>query len=314
MADGKWIHDLTPVMPLEEAARRVLNLRLEVVRDHLPLVQQQAERDPEHVHQLRVGTRRADAALRIFVDCLPAKVYKAARRRLRRIRRAAGEARDWDVFLMQLLARQTEQPAADQPGLDFLIGYAVGQRRTAQGELEEVAAKNEGAFEDFQTHTVETLRSAHSDTHTILADLACPLLSGLLHDLETAAAGDLKDYALLHRVRIVGKRLRYAMEVLACCFPAPFRDTFYPMIEDMQEILGRANDSHVAGERLTALREQVRQDWPDAWSRFQPGVGNLLRFHQRRLPQDRQRFLKWWDRWREAGVEEIIGGVGSRQG
>src|SRR5437870_2343843 len=102
MPDGKWIGGLKADTPLPEAARHVLFVRLEVVRDHLPRVIHEAERDPEHVHQLRVGTRRADAALRIFRPCLPEKVYRAARRRLRRLRRAAGEARDWDVFLLRL--------------------------------------------------------------------------------------------------------------------------------------------------------------------------------------------------------------------
>ena len=46
--------------------------------------------------------------------------------------------------------------------------------------------------------------------------------------------------------RIGAARLRYAMEVFADCFPPPFREVLYPMVEEMQEILGRANDSQVA--------------------------------------------------------------------
>src|SRR4051812_19790464 len=99
MADGKWISDLRCDTPLTDAARRVLTVRLEVVRDHLPLAAPHADEDVEHVHQPRVGPRRAGAALDIFKDCLPDKVYKSTRKRLRRVRRAAGAARDWDVFL-----------------------------------------------------------------------------------------------------------------------------------------------------------------------------------------------------------------------
>src|SRR5215831_7032142 len=99
MAEGKWISDLAAETPLVDAARRVLSIRLEVVRDWLGLALREPDKDPEHVHQLRVGTRRAGAALEIFAPCLPEKVYDAARRHLRRLRRAAGAARDWDVFL-----------------------------------------------------------------------------------------------------------------------------------------------------------------------------------------------------------------------
>ena len=104
MADGKWISDLTRETPIADAARRVLSVRLEVVRDYLRLATREPDKDVEHVHQLRVGTRRAGAALNIFSLCLPEKVYRNARRYLRRIRRAAGQARDWDVFLEELLS------------------------------------------------------------------------------------------------------------------------------------------------------------------------------------------------------------------
>src|SRR2546426_11365277 len=66
MAEGKWISGLTPTMPVADAARLVLQVRLEVVRDSLPPALHRAEKDSEYVHQLRVGTRRAGAALGVF--------------------------------------------------------------------------------------------------------------------------------------------------------------------------------------------------------------------------------------------------------
>src|SRR5919204_6722773 len=104
MADGKWIPDLTAATPLADAARRVLIVRLEAVRDYLARALSDSDKDPEYVHQLRVATRRARAALDIFAPCLPAKTYKTAKKHLKGIRRAAGEARDWDVFLASLTA------------------------------------------------------------------------------------------------------------------------------------------------------------------------------------------------------------------
>src|SRR5436305_12918635 len=99
MADGKWIEGLGPKAHTAEAARRVLELRLQVVRISLPLAVHDADRDIEHVHRLRVATRRAGAALKLFESCLPNKAFRRARKQLRAMRRAAGEARDWDVFI-----------------------------------------------------------------------------------------------------------------------------------------------------------------------------------------------------------------------
>jgi CHAD domain-containing protein len=292
-------------MTLKVAARHVLVTRLDVVYHWLPRAIHEADQDPENVHQLRVATRRADAALRIFRPCLPGKSYRNARARLRTIRRAAGAARDWDVFLIDLRQRTRSAKAADRPGLDFLAGYAAGQRRAAQSGLENVEADPVHTFPEFVTATLDDLHEAHEDGKTTLLELARSLLSELLINLHERATGDLKDYERLHKVRIAGKRLRYALEVFADCFGPELRDRLYPMVEEMQEILGRANDSHVASVRLADLRTKVR-GWEDASDRLLPGVEGLLRFHQRRLPQERRRFLKWWEQWCNAGVETVL--------
>jgi CHAD domain-containing protein len=304
MAEGKWISDLTADTALADAARRVLAVRLEVVRDYLRQALHESDKDPEYVHQLRVGTRRAGAALEIFALCLPDKAYQAARKQLRRVRRAAGEARDWDVFLLELHRRHRQHVERDQPGLDFLLGYALAQRTAAQAHLQAASPKPPFEFQRFLAETVAAVRPPHpDDSPRRLLDLARPLLSTLLKELDQASACDLNDYDHLHRVRIAGKRLRYAMEVFADCFGPAFREQLYPAVEEMQEILGRANDSHVASQRVTALRAKLLQTAPEPWQRFKPGIEGLLRYHQRRLPKERRRFLRWWQRWQESGGE-----------
>src|SRR5262249_17462802 len=133
-----------------------------------------------------------------------------------------------------------------------------------------------------------------------------PTLTRLLAELEEAAGGDLDDYAHLHQVRIAGKRLRYAMEVFAGCFTRPFRDVLYPAVEEMQEILGAANDSHVATGHLEALRDRLQAILPQEWKRLQPGIDGLLRYHRERLPRERERFRAWWQRWRRSGGEAAV--------
>jgi CHAD domain-containing protein len=307
MPDGKWIGDLKPETPLADAARQVLSVRFEVVQELLPRAALEADADVEYVHQLRVGTRRADAALRIFTSCLPAKVYRKGRRRLRIVRRAAGAARDWDVFLAELLRREQEAKVKERTGLEFLIGYALGQREAAHAELEAAYHAQAPEFEKFISRTLDAIQAPEDDqAPVVLVDLARPMLFARLQDLERAALGDLSDYAQLHQVRIAGKRLRYAMEVFADCFDPTFRDTLYPRVEHLQEILGRANDSHVASVRLAALRDRLRRIGPTAWPRLQPGIEQLLRSHQRRLPLERKRFLKWWSDWHPTGAEAVM--------
>jgi CHAD domain-containing protein len=298
MAEGKWIEGLDAETPVVQAARHAVAVRLDVVRMRLPQAVHEADADPEYVHQLRVSTRRADAALRIFQDCLPRKIYKYSRKRLRRLRRAAGAARDWDVFLAEVVGRLPSQAAGAKPGLDFLAGYATGQRVVAHETLTEEGEAQLADFDAFLAEVVDAARPADGNADDTLLSLARPLLADRIVRLESAVAGDLNDYTQLHQVRIAGKRLRYAMEVFAGCFPPSFTDELYQQVEEMQEILGRANDSHVAAERLAGLRDYLRRTRPEGWGRLRVGIEPLLRSHQRRLPQERRRFLRWWDRWR----------------
>jgi len=304
MAEGKWAEGLLPEMTLREAARAVLEARLGVVLTHLPAALRPGD-DPEHVHQLRVATRRADAALRIFRDCLAKHDYRAARARLRGLRRAAGAARDWDVFLIALRDRAAEARRADVAGNDFLVAYSLGQRAAAQAALEAVAAREPDDFPGFIDATLAELRQPQHEPHARLGEMARPKLAGLLERFALAASADLSDYEHLHQVRIRGKRLRYAIEVLAGCFAPPLRERYYPMVEEMQETLGRANDSHVAMGRLRAVRDALAE-WPATRQRVKGGVEGLLRFHQRRLPQERRRFVTWWRRWQEAAPETAL--------
>jgi CHAD domain-containing protein len=303
MAEGKWIPGLGPETPLVEAAHKALSVRLQVVGQFLRLALHEPYRDAEHVHQLRVGTRRAGAALNIFATCLPRKVYRKAKKQLRALRRGAGQARDWDVFLIAR-AERPRRGKQKQAGTDFLFAYGLGHRLSAQAALEQTAAPLATAFAPFEVKVLAALRQPDGGSaNSTLMNLARPLLLGLVNELHQAAAGDLADYGHLHQVRIIGKRLRYAMEVFAGCFGPAFRETVYPEVEEMQEILGRANDSHTTVGRMHVLRDYLRTARLAEWKALQPEIDAMLRYHQRRLPQERQRFLTWWKQWQHDNAE-----------
>ncbi len=156
------------------------------------------------------------------------------------------------MFLLALTEWAASKPSKHRPGLDFLLGYGTAQRRIAQERLEELAEEQPFAFDRFLAETVAAVRMPEDLTVRTLADLARPTLAALSRELDEAASDNLEDYNHLHQVRIIGKRLRYAMEVFADCFASSFKERLYPAVENMQEILGEANDSHVAIERLSS--------------------------------------------------------------
>ena len=60
--------------------------------------------DPEGVHEMRVALRRMRAALSDFQEIIPAAQFRWLKRETRWLITSLGAARDWDVFLSELLA------------------------------------------------------------------------------------------------------------------------------------------------------------------------------------------------------------------
>ena len=66
------------------------------------------------------------------------------------------------------------------------------------------------------------------------------------------------DLSALHQFRIRGKQLRYTLELLAPAFGPELRDEHYPIVEELQEQLGRINDCVAADAPVAALAAQDR--------------------------------------------------------
>ena len=74
----------------------------------------------------------------------------------------------------------------------------------------------------------------------------------------------------------------------------------------MQDILGLANDSYTAAERLKTIRAQLLASHLKHWPKLEPGFEALIAFHERRLPQQRRKFEKWWRKWMKSGAEQAF--------
>jgi CHAD domain-containing protein len=303
MASDKWVKDLQADTPLEEAACRVHQARLDAVHNYLDLILGKDE-DPESVHQLRVSSRRAAAALDMFQNCLPIKVYSKAKKKLKKLRRAAGAARDWDVFLQSFKSRAV--PAKARDGLNLVIGYALSKRQAAETELEDAARDLSKRYGKLAKNVVASAhRPKKSSKPQTLTDLAREALLPLVRDLGKAAKRDLTDADNLHKVRIAGKRLRYAMEILAPAFEPAFRDELYPAVQEMQDILGEANDSRFAMARIRELLKQLEKNSTPG-KRNRTALAELIAYHQFRWNRERQRFNRWWETWQKWGAEDAL--------
>lgn len=300
MADGKWITGLSAEMPIADAAKAVLAARFAVVRHFLPLAAEKPQEDVEYVHQLRVGTRRSGAALRVFKGALPRKALNETKRTLRTLRRAAGDARDWDVFLASLPEAKALASATAKPALDFLLGYAFGKRTAAQQRLMSAASEAGPLFTEQSTDLPERTRAPQeTDATASFGALGALQMGELFREFTTGVEANPTEPEALHKLRIVGKRLRYAIEIFADCYPPTMKETVYPAIEKVQEILGDIQDASVGTERLGCIRGTVQAVMPKQLTRVRGGLDGLNKALKAKVPAGKKLFTAWRKDWLE---------------
>ncbi|OGA72970.1 MAG: hypothetical protein A3G81_23030 [Betaproteobacteria bacterium RIFCSPLOWO2_12_FULL_65_14] len=197
--------------------------------------------DPEYLHQTRVGLRRLRCALRAFAP-LP-RNSKALKRRLRRIMKALGPARDWDVLVHRL-----EEARA---------GRRLVARARARRNAEARAARAVAGSKEFQVFVLRALRWIDAEPcrpgAESLQRFGARSLERLRHKMRPA---DWKSAEHRHELRIRVKRLRYACEFFAPCFPARAVERYLRRLRVLQELLGELNDIAVGRKLLAGIGER----------------------------------------------------------
>jgi CHAD domain-containing protein len=284
---GKWLDGINPDASVIDAARRSLSARLTAVAHWLPLAAYHATQDVEHVHRLRVSTRRAVAALRMYRDCLPPKTFRWVKRRLKKIRRAAGEARDLDV-----LAQRFERDGGER--MAPVLCIVKDRRAAAQPAIIEIAEKCRRAdrFVRKIGNLLDGIRLPEVGTQNgqpqtfrewARTQLTC-MADAFLVDMPIGS----HDPADLHQFRIRGKAVRYGIELLAPAFQPDLRSECYPIVEELQERLGAINDHVIAVGRLSQWREEVDDPSLDAlWT-------ELIESERGSIARLIENFHHWW--------------------
>jgi CHAD domain-containing protein len=287
---SKWISGATAQQPVTEVARKSLRARLRVVWHYAPLAAHKANKDIEYVHQLRVASRRAKAAMELYAELLPPKRARAVNKLLRDLRKAAGEARDLDV----LAGRLSELASPDPQGpLQCVLLEIKAQRKLAQPPL--LHGYQRASDKDLPQLTLRLLSKIRcQDPVPNLADFGRNKFKPMVEAFFAAAAADLSDAAALHRMRISGKQVRYAIELLAGAFDDSFRQQLYPVFGDIQERLGAINDHVTAIALLTQWSE--RTEHPER----QAALEQLAVDEKLRLDEAMGRFQAWWTAQRAA--------------
>ncbi len=252
MAARKSFSAATPAV---EAARAVLSLRLDSVEDRLEVAAERGEFEPRAVHQMRVATRRASAALRVFDSLLSDRIVRRTRKGLRKIRRSGEATRRCDVQLAMLTETLGSATGPVAEACAFAIGRISSDRRCSLRGIRRLTERD--ALRKLRR--ARKCASARLDEHReelSLGELAARVLPDSIEGLRAAATADLSQLASIHILRLAEKRLRYDLEILECaCANETALAKPLATLTNMQNRFGALNDLCELVERLSTWIE-----------------------------------------------------------
>jgi triphosphatase len=246
--------DLSPQMSVADGLRAIGRSCLKQVANNVLAVQLN---DPEGVHEMRVGLRRLRSAISLFGDILPDPQTATIKREAKWLTGELAPARELDVLVNRVVL-PVRQRCARLPGLATMShellerrGRALERARDAIGSprfrrlLLDVAA------------WLETGEWAKPRDDLLLDRIEAPIATYAASELarpwrkirkKGKALRELDAHAR-HKLRIQGKRLRYASEFFATLFSgrkaARRRRSFMSRLKQLQNALGDLNDIRV---------------------------------------------------------------------
>jgi CHAD domain-containing protein len=228
--------------------------RIAALLDELPAA---LAGDRGAVHRSRVASRRLREVLPPMRDVLPRHAAERARLAVRRVTRALGSVRELDVAI-GLFDELAEAHGLAAAARQVVRRTMVRERDATLGRLRTALPARRGE------RLKATLAVLVAQTGPDLAAVA-RLTSAV--DRRVARRGGRVRKALdragslyvperLHKVRIAVKQLRYALEVAGDARRS--RTTArVAQLRAIQDLLGRAHDLHVLGERVRRVQTRV---------------------------------------------------------
>lgn len=255
-------------------------------------------RDPEGVHQMRVGLRRLRSALSIFGPLLPEEALKWLKKEARYAIGALGEARDLDVFLAELLA-----PVIDEfPGNPAITALWHEARRVRERGYEHarttIASPRYTEFVLRFGAWVEGSRWRSDESADVFDKPLLGYANKLLEHRHHRAFKLGRKFEKLcvedrHRVRIALKQLRYTSEFFESLHPGHGTRRDVKSLSRMQDSLGHLNDVAVAERLVNALAEGAVL--PSEQSVLQHAAGLLIGWYSRGVADSEPETIANWN-------------------
>ncbi len=270
---------------------------------------QEGSADTDPVHDARVASRRLRATIPLFADCLPSKKTKKWLKRLKKVTRALGDARDTDVQLAWLRKVYGRLPDPQcKPGVSRLMLRLRQKRETLQAPLSKAMQKlSESGVLDQMEAEFTPLAGQAENVYMYTPALYQHSFQNISGRLDTFLSYEEIIYqpdkvAELHQMRIAAKWLRYTMETFAPLYAEQLKP-YLEAVRAVQDLLGEIHDSDVWQAFLPQFLEEERQRTIEYFGRERPfrrfiaGIQYLEQDRQLERSKLYQKFLTSWQGW-----------------
>jgi Uncharacterized conserved protein len=268
--------------------------------------------DPEGVHDMRVASRRLRSALNDFKPFLRRRSLPLER--IKQVGKSLGAVRDEDVALAALEQLESKASESVAAGIEAIAEERRRARLQSRAALEQTISPK--AIAALQKDFLAQLQSAAKipDKASITARVANRVLTfrqvgaNVIKDRvkQLSAAGKCVYHPLqtkeLHEMRILAKRLRYAVELFASCWGDELK-SIAKEIAGLQTSLGGLHDCDVwianLGARLEKGNRAPSNSATDGRRDREAAVWLLRHFARERNDHYCDALLRW-DKWKES--------------
>ncbi len=260
-------------------------------------------RDPEGIHQLRVGLRRLRALVAAYRDMLAPEAHALLSRELRWLQQELNPVRDWDVFISGTLEPLTSRLPA------------LRQSVEAAQDLREVAQQRARTALTAPRYTAFLLRcylwlmtGAWASGDCVLLDrpvgeLAAAILQRRHRRLAKFGGKRARlPESDLHRLRLLAKKQRYVSDFFRELYPRKATGRYIAALAAIQDVLGSLNDALVSRhlvEELERFLAKMPSVGPAAAAR---GAGVVLGWQTARIAEDVARVPAAWKEFRDRKI------------
>ena len=230
--------------------------------------------DPEGVHQMRVGVRRARAALVAFRPVLPVESTRWLRAELRWLGRELGGARDLDVFTREILP-PIEADLGSDPAFKRLREEALALRADCYAAVREALVSPRyarlvlelGAWVAGCRWREQPLSEASARLFAPAHEFASELLERRHRKIRRLGQRLAESDEARHGLRIQLKRLRYTGEFFRGLYPRRRSGRYLRRVGRLQSALGHLNDVVSAHGILENLLARLGEEHAPAHDR-----------------------------------------------